>query len=92
MAKQWVPVRLSKRTVKRLEAMRQSLASEPDLFTTYDPADPGLWLSNDKLVSMLLDARDGHARRRRASATRQRAAKRAASPGPDQVQPGESGT
>lgn len=68
----WVPVRLKAATVKRLEAMRRSLSGEPDLFTTYDPSDPGLWLSNDALVSLLLDARDGHARRRKASAIRRK--------------------
>jgi len=70
MAKKWVPVRLTVETYQRICAMRQSVADGAGLTGQYDPADPELWLSVDELVSRLLDARDDHARRSRASGIR----------------------
>lgn len=79
--KSWVPVRLTAKTYMRLLAMRQALAAVGEGSEQYDPADPGVFLSVDALVSRLLDARDRHARRRKESATRRKKPRRSADAG-----------
>ncbi len=74
MAK-WVPARLRESTVQRLEAMRRSLLRIGIGEESYNPADPGVYLSVDALVNRLLDERDSHGRRRRASASRRKQAR-----------------
>lgn len=79
--KSWVPVRLTAKTYMRLLAMRQALAAVGEGSEQYDPADPGVFLSVDALVSRLLDARDRHARRRKESATRRKKPRRSVETG-----------
>lgn len=72
MKDDWIMVRIRKRTRERMEACRASMLVASETMAKPLQLDDRDRLSLSRVIDMLLDARESHAKRRKVSAKKRR--------------------